>query len=227
MVLPEEGRVGKEVQINRLQGAVRQAGEAEAAHLQRADVPVREAHLQPGELVAEKADVEGGVVGHQDAVCNEGAEERENLLRFGLAREHLVGDAMNRLYDRWDRDPGINQGREFPDDGTVFDGDRADLDDPVALSRRKPGRFDIDDHMTVKCAHSFFRGRKISRFPKRFLQRPEHVTESCGALPVNCTENRPPGTLEMRNPRVHGVANDLMGITSEIGAASFPPQSVL
>ena len=158
MVLPDEGGILEQVQINRLQRAIRQAGEAEAAHLQRADVPVGEAHLQPGELVAEEADVEGGVVGHQDTVRNESTEEREDLLRFGLAGEHLVGDAVDRLDDGRDRDPGVDQGREFPDDGAVFDGDRADLDDPVALSRRQSGRFEIDDHMAlIHAAFSFSR----------------------------------------------------------------------
>jgi hypothetical protein len=157
VVLPVEAGLRKEVQVDRFQRAVDQAGEAEAAHLQRTDVPVGKAHFQPGELVAEKADVEGGVVCHQDAVGNEGAEAREGLLRRRLACEHLVGDAVDRLDDGRDRDPGVDQGCEFLYDGAVFDGNRADLDDPVALPRRKPGCFEIDDHMAVNCAHLFFR----------------------------------------------------------------------
>jgi len=54
------------------------------------------------------------------------------------------------------RDSGVDQGREFANDGN-----RADLDDPVAMSRRKPCGFDIDDHMAVKFAHAFFRGCEI------------------------------------------------------------------
>ena len=63
MALPDKIGVGEEVQVDRLQGVVRKAGEAAAAHLQRADVPVGETHLQPGEFVAQEGDLEGGVVG--------------------------------------------------------------------------------------------------------------------------------------------------------------------
>ena len=46
MVLPEEAGVREQVQVDCFQGVVGQAGEAEAAHLQRAEMPVGEVHLQ-------------------------------------------------------------------------------------------------------------------------------------------------------------------------------------
>ena len=92
---------------------------------------------------------------------DEGAEARQDFLRRRLAFEHLVGDAVDRLHGGGNRDSGVDQGREFLNDGAVFDGNRADLDDPVAVSRRKPCGFEIDDHMAVKFAHAFFRGCEI------------------------------------------------------------------
>ena len=47
----------------------------------------------------------------------------------------IATDAVDRLHNGWNRNPGVDQGREFPDDGAVFNGNRADLDDPVALPR--------------------------------------------------------------------------------------------
>ena len=97
-------------------------------------------------------------MGNEDAVADEFAEARKDLLRLRTAFEHLVGDPVDRLdFDR-DRDPGVDQCHEFPDDGAAFDGDGADLDDPVALPRRKPGRFKIDDYVAAERIRRSFSG---------------------------------------------------------------------
>ena len=83
MALPEEIRVREKVQVDRLQGVVRKAGKKATAHLQRADMPVGEAQLQPGELVAQEGDLEGGVVGDEGAVGHEGGKAAEGLLDLG------------------------------------------------------------------------------------------------------------------------------------------------
>jgi hypothetical protein len=79
----------------------------------------------------------------------------------------------------------------------------------------------------IKGVHAFFRDGKISRFRTRFLQLPEHVADSCGALRGEfCGESSARDRGDEKS-RVHGVADDLVGITLEIEAASFFPQSVL
>ena len=201
MVLPMESGLGEEVQVDRLQGTIDQAGEAEAAYLQRADVPVGKAHLQPGELVAEKANVEGGVVGHQNTVRNEGAEEWQDLLRFGLALKHLVGNAVDRLHNGWNRNPRVDQGREFSDDGAVFNGNRADLDDPVALPRRKSGRFKIEDHMAMHHAHLFSVPEKLRVWYRHPHSRSWVMRDAAG----NFVENRSFRTVELKNPAPRGL----------------------
>ena len=125
MALPEEGRVGEEVKIDRLQCVVGKSRETAAAHLQRADVWVGKAHFQPGELMAEKTDIEDGVVGDEDTAGDEIIKTREGLLRY---------------------------------DGTQFDGNRADLDDPVAVPWRKPLGFKIDDHVPAEGVRRIFPG---------------------------------------------------------------------
>ena len=110
-------------------------GKKATAHLQRAEMPVGKAHLESCEFVAEEADVKDGVMGHQDTVGDEGVKARENLLRRRLTFEHLVGDAMDRLYYGRDRDSSIDERRELLHNGAVFDCDRADLDDPMAVTR--------------------------------------------------------------------------------------------
>jgi hypothetical protein len=77
--------------------------------------------------------------------------------------------------------------------------------------------------MAVKFTHAFSRGCKFLRLPKRFMENPE----PCGALPMNSEEKRSLRTAEMITPRIHGVAGDSMGITSEVGVSSFSSQSVL
>jgi hypothetical protein len=156
VVLPNEVSVREQVQVDCFQCVVGQAGEAEAAHPQRTEVAMREVHLQSRELVAEETDVECGVVGDEGAVRDEGVKAREDLLRRGLSFEHFVGDPMDRLHLRRDRDSGVDKRREFLRDGAVFDGDRADLDDPMAMPRRKPGCFEIDDHVPVERVHPIF-----------------------------------------------------------------------
>jgi hypothetical protein len=96
VVLPEEGRIREQVQIDRLQCVVGQAWEAQVAHLQCADVAMGKAHFQPGELIAQEGDLEGGVMGDEDAAGDEVIKPWEDLLGFGLAFEHLVGDPVDR-----------------------------------------------------------------------------------------------------------------------------------
>lgn len=135
VVLPEEGGIGAEVQIDCLQGVVHEAREVAPAHLQCAEMSVGKGHLQPRELVAEEADIEGGVMRDKDAAGDEIIEPREGLLRFGLAFEHLIGDPVDGRTCRRNRDSGIDERREFSDNGAVFDGDGADLDDSMAVAR--------------------------------------------------------------------------------------------
>ncbi len=76
VVPPVEASLGEEVQVDRFQGAVDQAREVETARLRRADVAIGETQFAPGELVAEEVDVEGRVVGDQDALRDSGAAFR-------------------------------------------------------------------------------------------------------------------------------------------------------
>lgn len=164
VILPVEAGVGEEVEVDGFQGVVRKAGETAPAELQRTEVRVGEAHPQPGEFVAEEADVEGGVVGDQNALPDELVKQGKDLLRRRLPCEHLVGDPVDRLDGVGDRHPGVDQRGELPDDGPLLDGDRADLDHPVALAGRQAGRFDVDDHMAVKQAHDL----RFIRFLRTF-----------------------------------------------------------
>ncbi len=152
MALPEEVGLRKEVQVNRLQCVAPQAREAPPAYLQRAEAAVREANPEAGELVAEKADVEWGVVGHEDAVPDEPSKKGQGLLRRRLAFEHLVGDAVDRLHGVGDGDAGVDQRRKLLNDDALFHGNRADLDYTVAVTGRKAGGFDINHHLTLCCS---------------------------------------------------------------------------
>jgi hypothetical protein len=67
VVLPEEVDVREQVEVDCFQGVVGQSREAEAAHLQRTEMPVGKVHLESCKLMAEEADIEGGVVGDKDA----------------------------------------------------------------------------------------------------------------------------------------------------------------
>ncbi len=47
-----------------------------------------------------------------------------------------------------------------------------------------------------------------------------------GELSVKCVESQSLGAVERKNPRVYGVVEKRMGITSEIGVSSFSSQYV-
>ncbi len=156
VALADEIGAGEEVQVDRLQGVVGEAGKLAPAHLQGADVTVGEAQLHPGEFVAQEGDLESGVVGDEDAVRDEGIKAGKGLLRLRLAFEHLPGDPVDCLDAGWDRDAGVDERREFLRDDAVFYGDGADLDDPVALAGMKPRGFEIDDDVPVERAWGTF-----------------------------------------------------------------------
>ena len=113
MALPEEVGVREKVQVDRLQGVVRQVQKATAAHLQGADVPVGKAQLQPGELVAQEGDFKGGVVSDEGAIGDKGGKAPEGLLCFWLAFEHIGGDPVDRLHGQRDRDASVDQSGEL------------------------------------------------------------------------------------------------------------------
>lgn len=58
-----------------------------------------------------------------------------HILLRRLSFEHFVSDAVDRRDVMRNRDSGVDERREFLRDGAVFDGDRADLDDPMTMSR--------------------------------------------------------------------------------------------
>jgi len=84
------------------------------------------------EFVLEEAYVKPCVMGNDGVAGDEPVQFRKDLFGWGLAVQHGVCDAMDLLSVPGDFLFDIDQGIEFGDDFTVFDGDRADFDDPVS-----------------------------------------------------------------------------------------------
>ncbi len=95
--------------------------------------------------VLEEADVEGCVVGDQDAPVGELEELREHLLDRGRAGHHRVGDAGQHRDERRDGLVGVDERLELTEDLATADLDGADLGDHRPAGRRAAGGLEVDD----------------------------------------------------------------------------------
>ena len=71
----------EKMSIDRYQFVISQVREARPTHFEGADGSVGQSRPESFEFVAEKAQVEGGVMGHKDAVPDEGRQCRKDFLR--------------------------------------------------------------------------------------------------------------------------------------------------
>ena len=129
------------------QGAERAAHgrQQPAGEAQRVERGSREgAAHEHAELVVEKAQVETGVVGHQDRVGRELEKARQDLFDRRLADEHLAVDAGDLGDLGRHRLPGVDELREGRDLAALLEAHGADLGD-LGEARRAAGGLEVDD----------------------------------------------------------------------------------
>lgn len=94
--------------VHGLQLVVSQPGEEHPAHLQRAIIRIRQSRAQKPELVPQETNIERRVMRNEDAIIDEGSKAGKRLVRFRLAEEHLVGDAVHLFGRKRNVLPWIN-----------------------------------------------------------------------------------------------------------------------
>ena len=116
--------------------------------------------------VAQEADVERRVVGHQHAAARELEERRQRRLDRRRVGHHRVGDAGQHGDERRDRGVRVDQGLELAQDLAAAHLDRADLGDHRAR-RGGPAR-----------------GLEVDDAERHLAQRPAELVESALRLPL-------------------------------------------
>jgi hypothetical protein len=81
--------------IDRLQLMVPQPGKSLPTQLQRAEEWINQPHAQTRKFMSEKSQVEGRIVGHEDALSGKIPKTGKNIIRLRLAYEHIIADAVH------------------------------------------------------------------------------------------------------------------------------------
>ena len=66
-----------------------------------------------------------------------------------LTGEHFIADTVNPAGGPVNFSISVDEVVKLISQSAVFDGDRADFDNPVAISGRKTGSFKIEDNMAL------------------------------------------------------------------------------
>lgn len=133
--------------MHRLQFMIPQAREAVPAHFEGADMRAAESYSQQFVFAVEEAKVKPGIMRHEDAVLQESLQGREDFFWRWLSDEHLIGNAVNLRRTKGNSPRHLNQGTVFSHYVTAFQGNRSDLDDPVASPGREAGRFHVQKNV--------------------------------------------------------------------------------
>ena len=112
-------------------------------------VRVVEGQAELGKFVFEETEIESGVVGDQGVGTDEAVEFGEDLGGRRLAGKHFVADTVDSAGSPRDRFVDLDEAVEFVGQATIFDDDSADFDDPVTVSERETGGFEIKDNETL------------------------------------------------------------------------------
>jgi hypothetical protein len=143
--LDASGQCSDKMPVDGIQFVIRQTREPLAAYFQGADMWMIENEFLPMKLLANKTRIEFGVMGDKNAVPDKCLKFRHYNFRFRLPGQHFPCDAVDLLGLPGDWPINMDQGAEFFHHVPAFNGYGADLDDPVTVSRRQTGCFDIED----------------------------------------------------------------------------------
>ena len=126
-----------------------EVGVISAAKFQSAVVWVFKGEAESGKFVAEKTEIESGVVGDQGVLGDKVVKFGKNPGSGRLVGEHFVADAVGSTSSPGDGFADLDKALEFVGQVAVFNSDGTDFDNQITSLGRETGGFKIKDNKAL------------------------------------------------------------------------------